>query len=169
MRRPRKTWLVAAAALAAFAVAAARADYNIPVPQTGPTALVRAFVCTISGLQEQCPTHVIIDSSGNEKGIPSNPVATSPYNYTPLSPMQSGLTLSSAQHLTIPSGATYAVVCASVQAVNYSIDGTTVPTSSIGMPLASGSCVPLAGAAVLAAFQAIQQVSGATISASYFR
>jgi hypothetical protein len=92
-----------------------------------------------------------------------------PYNYTPLSPMQVNVTLASATSLTIPAGATYAVVCAANQNVTYSIDGTTTPTSSIGTTLASGQCVPLAGPAVIAAFKAIETISGATINVSYFR
>jgi hypothetical protein len=51
--------------------------------------------------------------------------------------------------------------------VNYTFDGTTTPTSSIGMPLLQGQCVFLSGATVLANFKAIQQAATATLDVAY--
>ena len=55
-----------------------------------------------------------------------------PYGYTPLSPGQHNLAITSSTALTIPTGARYATVCASTAAVKYTTDGTTTPTSSVG-------------------------------------
>lgn len=96
-------------------------------------------------------------------------VSTVPYAYTPLSPMQAGVGVATSTALTIPATATYAVVCVSGAAVNYTTDGTTTPTNSVGMPLAATQCVSLVGPAVLAAFRAIQQAPTATLNVSYFK
>lgn len=72
MRRHHKA-AIAIVAAAITCAAAARADYFIPVPATGATALVFAFVCTFGPVSKQCPTHVNIDSSGAEKAVLANP------------------------------------------------------------------------------------------------
>lgn len=92
-----------------------------------------------------------------------------PYSYTPLTPMQSGLTVATATSLTVPSGATYAVVCARGQNVNYTTDGITTPTISVGMQLLQNQCVNIVGATVIANFKAIQQSATATLDVSYFK
>jgi opacity protein-like surface antigen len=90
-------------------------------------------------------------------------------SFTPLSPMQSGLAITLATTLTIPSGATYAVVCAEGQNVRYSTDGTTTPTASVGMLLLQNQCISLSGPTVLSNFKAIQAAATATLDASYFK
>lgn len=90
-----------------------------------------------------------------------------PFGFTPLSPGQHNLTISSATALTVPNGARYATVCARTAAANYTTDGTTAPTSSVGMALAAGSCVALSGPAVLAAFRAISATG--TLDAEFFQ
>ncbi len=77
-----------------------------------------------------------------------------PYGYTPLSPGQHNLALTSSTALTIPTGARYATVCASTATVRYTTDGTTTPTASVGMPLPAGACMALSGPTVLANFRA---------------
>jgi type 1 fimbria pilin len=99
----------------------------------------------------------------------SGGLPTVPGGLIPLSPMQSGLTVASSTALTIPSGATYAVVCARTQNVNYTTDGTTPPTAAVGMQLLANQCVPLQGATMLSNFRAIQQTATATLDVSYFR
>lgn len=96
-------------------------------------------------------------------------VSSSLYNYTPLSPMQAGLAIASSTGLTIPTGATYAVVCAEGANVRYSTDGTTTPTATIGMLLLQNNCLPLQGSTTLANFKAIQQTATATLDVSYFK
>jgi hypothetical protein len=93
-------------------------------------------------------------------------------NFGPNAPLagksQYALAVSSATSLTVPSGATYAVVCAEGANVRYTVDGTT-PTASTGMPLLQNSCISLQNAATLNKFQAIQQSSTATIDVSYYQ
>lgn len=96
-------------------------------------------------------------------------VSSTPYAYTPLGPMQAGLAITISTPLTIPATATYAVVCASGANVNYTTDGQTTPTSSVGMPLVSGQCVSLVGPLVLSGFRAIQQTATAVLNVSYFK
>jgi opacity protein-like surface antigen len=97
--------------------------------------------------------------------------ALTPYNYTPLSGAQYGLSVASSTALTVPAGTTYAVVCAETATVRYTTSGTT-PTASVGIPLfgssTSAPCVPLQGPLVIAAFRAISS-GGGTIDAEYFQ
>jgi hypothetical protein len=99
--------------------------------------------------------------------VVSGTVTTGPYAYTPLSPSQNGLTVASATALTIPTGATYAVVCIEGAAIRYTWDGTTTPTASVGSPIAAGSCAPFSGAAILANLKFIQVTATATIDVEY--
>jgi hypothetical protein len=55
-----------------------------------------------------------------------------PYPYTPLSPGQHTLAITSATTLTVPAGARFANVCATTAAVRYTTGGTTTPTSTVG-------------------------------------
>jgi hypothetical protein len=59
------------------------------------------------------------------------------------------------------------VLCASTAAVEYTTDGTTTPTGSVGMPLASGSCVTLYGPLTIANFKAFS--SPGTLDVEYFK
>jgi len=90
-----------------------------------------------------------------------------PTPYAPLSPGQHNLALTTATALTVPTGARYATVCASGAAVKYTTDGTTTPTSSVGMPLAAGACVALSGPQGLANFRAIS--ASGTLDVEYFQ
>ncbi len=94
------------------------------------------------------------------------PTISPPYPYTPLPPGQHGLSLSSATKLTVPAGASYAVVQANGGAVKYTTDGATTPTTSLGMTFASGATIYLSGPLMLANFQAI--ASAATLDVEYF-
>ena len=94
-------------------------------------------------------------------------VAPLPFPYVPLSPGQHGLAPTSATALTVPTGARLAVICASTATVEYTTDGTTTPTGSVGMPLSSGSCVTLYGPQTIANFKAFS--STGTLDVEYFR
>lgn len=93
-------------------------------------------------------------------------VAVPPFPYTPLTPGQHNLVVSTATGLTIPAGATYAIVQAAGASVKYTTDGTT-PTASVGMTLPSGAALALSGASVLANFRAIS--SAGTLDVEYFK
>jgi hypothetical protein len=94
-------------------------------------------------------------------------VIAEPYEFTPLSPGQHNLALTSKTALTLPNGASYAVVCASVSTVKYTTDGTTALTAAIGQPLMPGSCVSLSGSLVLKNFRAFSATG--TIDVEYFQ
>lgn len=78
-------------------------------------------------------------------------VTVAPYNYTVLTPGQHNLVITSSTGLTAPTGATYCVVQAKVATVSYTLDGTTMPTASIGDTLTVGSTLPLSGGMIAAA------------------
>lgn len=120
-------------------------------------ALALAFVCL--------PAHAQTYSDAN--GTIISGIAAIPFPYTPLSPGQHNLAPTSATGLTIPPGARYATICASTAIVRYTTDGTTLPTSTVGMPLASGACVNLSGAIVLGNFRAF--ATNGTLDAEYFK
>lgn len=84
-------------------------------------------------------------------------------------PAQYGLTITSATHLTIPGGATAADVTAIGGTANYTIDGQTTPTGSVGDALAVGVHLYLNGPAMLRVFQAIQTTGGVTLNVKYFK
>jgi hypothetical protein len=90
-----------------------------------------------------------------------------PYPYTPLSPGQHTLAITSATALTVPAGARFANVCATTAAVRYTTDGTTTPTSTVGQPLATAACVSLSGAQMIANFRAISATG--TLDVEYFQ
>jgi len=77
--------------------------------------------------------------------------------------------LGTAQALTVPSGATQAVIYVEAQAVRYRDDGTN-PTATVGAPLAvTGSGQPLVYNGTLSAIRFIEQTSGAKINILYYR
>jgi hypothetical protein len=100
-------------------------------------------------------------------GTPIEGVMAIPYTKGPLSPGQHNLTLTSSSALTIPTGARYANVCASLADIRYTTDGTTTPTVGIGQPLAAGACIELSGPQTLQNFRAIS--ASGTLDVEYFR
>ena len=133
-------------------------------------ALLVAWSLCPAPVQAQAPTPVIIYC-----GTPPVPCSSSspvtvtaqPYSFTPLTPDQHNLAITTSTALTIPAGALFASVCAKGNSVNYTFDGTTTPTVSIGNPLAQGQCIFLSGPLVLANFLAIQQAATATLDVAY--
>ena len=73
--------------------------------------------------------------------------------------------LSDSTALTVPVGATLALIVAETQAVRWRDDGTD-PTASVGMPLATG--VSLSYDGDLRAIRFIQQLASATLNVSYY-
>lgn len=77
--------------------------------------------------------------------------------------------LSAATTLTVPAGATQAVIYVEAQAVRYRDDGT-APTASVGAPLAvTGTGAPLVYNGTLSAIQFIEQTGGAKIDILYYK
>ena len=95
------------------------------------------------------------------------PVTVAPYAYTPLTPGQHNLAITTATALTVPTGSTYATVCESTANAKYTTDGTTTPTLTVGMTLAAGACVTLSGGTVIANFRAISATG--TLDIEFYR
>lgn len=73
--------------------------------------------------------------------------------------------LSSVKTLTVPSGATFAVITAETQAVRWRDDGTS-PSATVGMPLANGSTLEYNGD--LAAIKFFEQAASAKLNVAYY-
>lgn len=73
--------------------------------------------------------------------------------------------LSSATNLTVPAGATLAVIVPEVQPVRWRDDGT-APTASVGMPLGVAAVLSYDGD--LRQIQFIEQTASATLNISYY-
>lgn len=73
--------------------------------------------------------------------------------------------LSASAALTVPAGATMALIVAETQAVRWRDDGT-APTASVGMPLGTG--VSLSYDGDLKAIRFIEQTASAKLNISYY-
>lgn len=74
--------------------------------------------------------------------------------------------LATAQALTVPTGATFALIVPETKDVRWRPDGsTTAPTASVGMPLAAGQ--PLVYSGDLAAIRFIEQAASAKLNIFY--
>lgn len=73
--------------------------------------------------------------------------------------------LSAAAALTVPTGATVALITAETQGIRWRDDGTN-PTASVGMLIAAGESVFFTGS--LAAFRAIEVTASAKLNISYY-
>jgi hypothetical protein len=87
-----------------------------------------------------------------------------PLRFVPVGYQQ--LTVTTLESLTVPPGATCAMIVPEAQAVRWRDDGI-APTASIGMPLAVGALLEYGGR--LSALQFIAQTSGGIINVSYYR
>jgi hypothetical protein len=94
------------------------------------------------------------------------PVMVAPGS-TPLG-YQQITSLGSATALTVPTGATFAVVVPETQGVRYRDDGTN-PTASVGMPIPAGTPWTFTGAGILAAVKFIEQTSSAKLDILYYK
>lgn len=93
--------------------------------------------------------------------------ASSPYQGTPLGYQQIGsATLAAATLLTVPAGATYAVIQAETEGSRWRDDGS-APTATVGMTLAAGEELAYSGS--LAALQFIRQAAGAILNINYYK
>jgi len=95
--------------------------------------------------------------------VPGAQPAT-PGNLRPLG-YQQITSLGSATGLTIPRGATVALIRPESQAVRWEDDGTN-PTATVGMPLAVGETLPYTG--YLEQIKFIQQTASAILNISYY-
>ena len=75
-------------------------------------------------------------------------------------------TLSAAEGLTVPSGASNAVIAVSGAAVRWRSDGV-APTASLGMPVAAGETL-VVGGPLMSTIQFIEQSGTAELDVTYF-
>lgn len=141
MARPRLASLVPAAALAGAVL----------VLTTAPALAVP--VCDVS-----TPSNCL--KPGADGSLPPGPLAPKGY--------QQITSLSSSTALTVPTGATGAVIIPESQAVRWRDDGV-APTATVGMPLSAGQPMTVRGAAALAAIRFIEQAASAKLSVSYYQ
>ena len=102
-------------------------------------------------------------------GSSVGPIYTKPGAYAPLGYQQiTAGTLASATPLTVPAGATIAVVESEAASVRWRDDGT-APTATVGMILAPNNVLTLSGAAELAAVQFILLSGSPLVDISYYK
>lgn len=133
----------------------------------GNTAIVCAFNTSPPAISTGGFVFAQCDANGKLITSPTGSVTIGPYAYTPLTPGQHNLAIVASTALTVPTGATYATIQAATAQVKYTTDGTTAPTSTVGMTLPAGSGVILSGATVLANFRAISATG--TLDVEYFK
>lgn len=75
-------------------------------------------------------------------------------------------TLSAAASLTVPAGASNAVIAVSGAPVRWRADGT-APTASVGMPVAAGATLVIGGM-LMGSIEFIQQSGTAELDVTYF-
>lgn len=150
-----RSWKIAGAALTAIAALSvlARADYVIPIPP-GQTTPVFAFICFVT---KQCPSHVLIDSTGIEKATQGNPVRIDPTGTTPqpitgkisIDPAVAGLTpvasvaAESSHVLKVGAGNLWSIRATNMTATGgflAVLNATSAPSDGAILPL---DCVPL--------------------------
>jgi hypothetical protein len=102
------------------------------------------------------PVEFAADAYGNLK---QSPAGLSALGYQQLT------SLASAAALTVPTGATVALIQAESQSIRWRDDGTN-PTTSVGMVLAAGETVFFTGS--LSAFRAIEVSASAKLNISYY-
>jgi hypothetical protein len=108
-----------------------------------------------------------VNPSGNVVGLKVNSdgeFLTAPAGLTPLG-YQQITSLSAAAALTVPAGATAALISAESQGMRWRDDGTN-PTASVGMPIAAGESIFFTGS--LSAFKAIEQTASAKLNVNYY-
>jgi hypothetical protein len=102
------------------------------------------------------PIELAADSAGH---LQQSPAGLSALGYQQIT------SLSSASALTVPTGATVALIQAESQSIRWRDDGTN-PTTSVGMVLAAGETVFFTGS--LSAFRAIEVSASAKLNISYY-
>ena len=102
--------------------------------------------------------------SGGSPVVYTKPGALAPLGYQQIS----AGTLAASTSLTVPAGATFAVVQVEASTVRWRDDGTAA-TATVGMILTPGSTLTLSGAAELAAVQFILQSGSPILDVSYYK
>jgi hypothetical protein len=102
------------------------------------------------------PIELAADSAGH---LRESPAGLTALGYQQLT------SLSSAAALTVPAGATVALIHAESQSIRWRDDGT-APTTTVGMPVAAGENIFFTGS--LSGFKAIEVSASAKLNISYY-
>ena len=94
------------------------------------------------------------------------PMPTKSGAYVSAGTGQYGISITSVTTLTVPGGSLFAQLCVETAAARYTDDGTT-PSSSVGIPVPTGSCWQISGATLLSGLKIIG--AGATLTVSYYK
>ena len=115
------------------------------------------------------PAHVSVVQTPSGDFVPQQAATTGSPTTAPAALTAKGYqqitSLSSAAALTVPTGATVALIQAESQSIRWRDDGTN-PTTTVGMVLAAGESVFFTGS--LSAFKAIEITASAKLSISYY-
>ena len=114
-------------------------------------------LCLVGSTQAQ--TH-------KDTGGTYTPGVTPIYLYVSAGASQMALAVGTNTTLAVPAGATLAEICVETAAVRYRDDGTAA-TSSLGIPVASGTCFQYSGPLASLSFTA--QSGSPTIDVSYYK
>lgn len=125
-----------------------------------PPAVAQGSIYWLCQTAAQKPPTGTTCPAGYGSALPTQNGIGVPLGYQQLTGM------STAQGLTVPTGATEAFVVCDTQAVRWRDDGT-APTASVGVGLAVGVGFPYTGA--LSAIKFIEQTASATCNVSYYR
>jgi len=101
-----------------------------------------------------------------DQGGTITPGVTPIYLYVSAGASQMALAVGANTSLTVPAGATLAEICVEGASVRYRDDGAAA-TSSLGIPVSSGTCFPYSGPLAALSFSA--QGGSPTIDVSYYR
>lgn len=136
------------------------------------------LACSVSFAQAQAPTQLCITTNGSNC-IPSTlsfpfPERSGSYGiiqtpqYCQITVLSSAIKLTTANCSTgtVLTNSTIAQICVSTQGIRYTSSGVVTPTSTIGIPVASGTCFQYAGPLTTLTF--IQQTSGAVLDIETF-
>jgi hypothetical protein len=150
-------------AIAAAIVAGGTSGFAVgdTVTLTGGTFTAATVLKVTSVSAGGIITGVIVQTPGDYSTAPSNPVSMGSTSgagvgtptFTMTYPATSGSDTFTANSLTIPAGANYANLIASVAVARYTTDGVTTPSSTVGMPTTVGTPITLHGPLTLANFK----------------
>lgn len=150
---------------------------NIPTAKTDTFSAFVVASCGARSLTAGQSYPLVMDTTGTlcaSGGSGGGGTVAIPYSYTAMTGAQFNQAATTAQTLTIPSGAKFARVCAITSQMNFADSVGSTPTvgaaPTTGTPLAAGSCLWLAGSSTLSNFGIINAVASSGVwSAEYYQ
>jgi hypothetical protein len=93
--------------------------------------------------------------------------AAAQQNFNSAGAGQYNLAVTTGTKLTVPSGTRLAQICVNTAGINYTSDGITASSSTVGIPVAQGTCFQFSGP--LGQMQFSAQSGAPTLSVEYFK